>query len=167
MKTSGFSLIELLVALCITAMLTLVAIPSFVDLMQRYSLRSAAWELFHSINSARATAIDRNTTISLWNLDGRWDTGAEMFVDTNSNGSREQSEDILLVLGAKANLEITGNHWVSSYISYYPDGTARSASGAFQVGTLTICRAGEADGYALVLSIGGRLRIQQRQGNCR
>ncbi len=166
MRQRGFNLIELLMALGIAGILGLVVVPSFVGLLQRHALRSTAWDLFHTINSTRATAVSRNQTISLWNIDGHWHSGAEIFEDHNSNGQREADEPVLRHFGGRMSAHITGNHWVANYISYRPDGSAYTHTGAFQVGSITVCAEGQAEAYQLVISIGGRLRLSKTRDGC-
>lgn len=166
MKARGLTLIELLAALAVAGIVGLVAVPGFIDLLQRYSLRSAAWELFHNINSTRATAVSRNQTVSLWNIDGQWHSGAEMFEDHNSNGERDEGEPVLRHFSGRDSAQINGNHWVANYISYRADGSAYTHTGAFQVGTLTVCAPQQTVAYQLVISIGGRLRLNQTDTGC-
>lgn len=53
----GFTLIELMVAVAIVAILSAVAAPSFSDMMIRSAIRSASSDLGADINTARAEAI--------------------------------------------------------------------------------------------------------------
>lgn len=166
MKTHGFTLIELLVSLSLIGILTGVALPASVTLIQQYRLRSAAWELFHTINSVRATAVMRNRRITLANGDGNWQTGATFFEDDNDSGEQDEAETLLKRLPAQQSIQIHGNYWVRDYISYLPDGSAYTTSGAFQVGTLTLCKPGLNRHYTLVISIGGRLRMTSIDQPC-
>ncbi|WP_202841289.1 GspH/FimT family pseudopilin [Luteimonas saliphila] len=59
-KGAGFSLIELLVAIAIVAILLAVAFPSFEDSMRRNRLATTTNELLGSVSLARSEAI-RNT----------------------------------------------------------------------------------------------------------
>lgn len=61
----GFSLIELMVAVAILAILLALAVPSFQDMIQRNRVRTAAADLTTGLNLARAEAIKRGLSVSL------------------------------------------------------------------------------------------------------
>jgi len=58
----GFTLIELMVTVAVAAILLMVAVPSFKNMMLSNRLTAAANEMVGSINTARMEAIKRNTT---------------------------------------------------------------------------------------------------------
>lgn len=62
-RRSGFSLIELMVALAIVAILTVMATPTFSDLIDRYRLKGAAEALLSEIQFARTESIRRNQAV--------------------------------------------------------------------------------------------------------
>lgn len=63
LKTQGFSLIELMVALTIMGLLIALGIPSFVDWIRNIKIRSAAEAFTASLQIARTEAIKGNTTV--------------------------------------------------------------------------------------------------------
>uniref|UniRef100_UPI00397E2A89 GspH/FimT family pseudopilin n=1 Tax=Salmonella sp. SAL4437 TaxID=3159892 RepID=UPI00397E2A89 len=74
---------------------------------------------------------------------GRWEDGWIVFADLNDDGDRDADEAILAVEPPSfPGITIRGNKPVSSYVSYTSYGNARMTSGALQMGTLTVCRAG-------------------------
>jgi type IV fimbrial biogenesis protein FimT len=159
MESRGFTLFELIAVLTITAILSISAIPAFFSLIQQYRLRSAGQQLFHLLTSARATAVMRSKQVTVWNSDGDWSSGATLFEDENGNGEQDAGEAILLRMENKKGVQIQGNRWVADYVQFAPDGSAKTANGAFQVGTITACTEDQSTGYQIVLSIGGRLRM--------
>jgi len=64
-RVRGFSLVELLVVMGIMASLALVAIPWFVKISQRNSLKSAAREVQTTLLAARIKAVNRNGPVSV------------------------------------------------------------------------------------------------------
>lgn len=60
---AGFSIIELLIALVVAALLIILGGPSFRDFMNNNQIRSAATALNASVQLARAEAVRRNTTV--------------------------------------------------------------------------------------------------------
>lgn len=161
MKNRGYTLIELLTTLSVISLLLLVAVPAFSTLIDRQQLRSAGQALFLALNTTRATAITRQQRITLWNQDGNWQNNIILFTDDNANGKKDPGETTLRKFDDFRHLRISGNRWVSNYVSYSANGSAVMASGAFQVGTISICKPDVASGYQLVISIGGRVRLQQ------
>ena len=64
-RNRGFSLVELLVVMGILAAITLVAVPWFVKLAQRNSLKSAAFEVQTTLLAARMKAVKRNQPVAV------------------------------------------------------------------------------------------------------
>ncbi len=159
MKTQGMTLIELLSALAVAAVLGLVAVPSLYETLQNHRLRSSALTLFQVLSSARASAVMRSSHVSVWNTDGDWRSGVEIFLDDNKDGELNSGEQLLYRAAPQNHTQISGNRWVANYIKFHADGSAHTASGAFQVGTITVCSDQLDRGYHIILSIGGRLRM--------
>jgi type IV fimbrial biogenesis protein FimT len=61
-RTAGFTLIELMIALVVTVILVIVAIPSFNRLILSNKLTTTANDMVAAINSARIEAVKRNAT---------------------------------------------------------------------------------------------------------
>jgi type IV fimbrial biogenesis protein FimT len=73
----GFTLIELMIAVAITGILAMVAVPAFNDAMLRSRLSSIANTFVSSAQLARSEAIKRNTRVNLCaSSDGSTCTGA-------------------------------------------------------------------------------------------
>lgn len=161
MENRGFTLIELVSALAISAILGLIAVPALNSLIQQQQLRSAAHDLHRLLNSARATAITHQSRTSVWNQNGDWNSGVELFTDTSNFGQRESTETIVSRFADRPRIHISGNLHVADYVSYLPNGRAVKANGSFQTGTITLCKTGVSDKYQLVINIGGRLRLEK------
>jgi type IV fimbrial biogenesis protein FimT len=63
-RQEGFTIIELMIAIAIVAMLMLFAAPSAATWIQNTRLRSAAESVVTCLTKARLEAINRNTTVS-------------------------------------------------------------------------------------------------------
>jgi prepilin-type N-terminal cleavage/methylation domain-containing protein len=64
-RSRGFTLVEILVVMAILAALSLVAIPWFMKLSQRYALKSGAREIATTLAAARMTAVKLNQPVSV------------------------------------------------------------------------------------------------------
>lgn len=61
----GVTLIELIVVIAIVTVLTMVALPSFSDLLAKKRVEGALTELTANLNFARSEAVVRNTNVSV------------------------------------------------------------------------------------------------------
>ncbi|PTR25464.1 type IV fimbrial biogenesis protein FimT [Luteibacter sp. OK325] len=64
-RTAGFSLIELMVAIGVFAILTALAVPSLSDFMKRNMVSNQTNDFLGAIRFARSTAVTRSTIVSI------------------------------------------------------------------------------------------------------
>ncbi|MEJ6475634.1 GspH/FimT family pseudopilin [Pseudoalteromonas piscicida] len=79
-KRAGFTLLELLIAMAILAILAAIAAPSFIKQIQQDRITTHANELQAIFRLARSEAVKREQQVSLVVEDGDW------VVKTNENG---------------------------------------------------------------------------------
>lgn len=148
MKPTGTTLVELLVALAIAAILLTTAIPGFASLIQSSRLTGATNDLLASLHLARSEAIKRNArAVICMSADGSscatsgdWHQGWMVFHDADNNAKRDEDEALIQVRPPlPAGISVSGNDPVARYVSYAPTGATRLVSGAFQAGRLTLC----------------------------
>ena len=183
MRNRGFTLLEALVVLALLAVLLSLAGPNLQGLRQKHQMQSQAEQLQASLLLARSEALRRQQRVTLCvressagagplcAMSGTWAQGWVMFVDGNDSGHREASETVLQLHGALPEfLKLQGNATVDRYISYGPEGRSQSTSGAFQAGTLTLCGAGQAHVWRVVINAVGKPRLEkaerQDSANC-
>jgi len=169
MKQSGVTLLELMVALAIAAILLTMALPGFSSLARSSRLSSVTNEFVSSLHLARSEAIKRNSHVVMCKsatggscaASGGWNQGWLMFHDGNNNAVLDIGETVILTRQPfPEGLSFEGNGWIARYISYTPSGATRTTSGILQVGTLTVCEqsAGPTSARQIVISRTGRPR---------
>ncbi|WP_404299870.1 GspH/FimT family pseudopilin [Alicycliphilus denitrificans] len=172
----GFTAIELMVVIAIVAVLASLAAPSFTSTIERWRVRQAAEELQSSIYYARSEAIKRGGNVTMrkhpQGTDGcqeagttqEWGCGWFIFVDSNNDGTRQTSEELLQTIPPPNRLNImrkptgnflrfdrygmTGGNMLSFTLSPAGPGVTSPA-------TRTLC-----------MSSGGRIRIREGEVIC-
>jgi len=168
----GASLIEVVVTLAIVAGTLQMAWPGFEDMLHNAALSAASQDLLMDLHLARTEALKRNRRVALCKSDdglhcanaGGWEQGWIVFHDENNNGKLDADEErILRHEPLKPELRLRGNQSVASYVSYTALGATKLKGGAFQAGTLTLCRVSGTPTAArqVILNAVGRPRVQR------
>lgn len=163
---SGFTLIEFLVVTAIAALITVIAVPSFSDIIQDTRRSSTLNSLARTLNLARSEAIKRQQRLVVCKgnpKDGcdtarEWSEGWLLFADLDNDHSDSPDEPMIW-----SQPELPEGNTLSfnafpsnNYVVYYPSG------GASSNGTFTLCDdRGEEEAKALILAKTGRLRVSE------
>jgi len=171
-QQTGWTLTEMAVVVAILAVTLGIAVPSWIRTIDGIRLSTLTNGLMAELNLARAEAIRRGERVVICaaananacsNALG-WDQGSIMFEDANNNGVRDVSEPVIRVSpAAPFGWSIRGNGPVSRYVSYHPMGGTLTVNGAFQAGSITLCRASaqSTSGRQIVINSLGRPRSQR------
>ncbi len=82
---AGFTLIELMAAVLIAAILAAIAAPSFSKMVAYQRMKTVATDLYVAITMARSEALKRNTRVTLSPIQaGAWQSGWQIPDPTNS-----------------------------------------------------------------------------------
>ena len=174
----GFTLLEMLVVLAVSAVLMMVVVPSFSSVIDSVKVTSATNVFLSGLHLARSEAIKRNSRVALCKTadgvscaaSGGWEQGWIVFHDADNNGTREGSELVIQrELPLPSRLRLTGNQYVARYVSFTSTGGTRLIGGNFQAGTLTVCRqSGQAaEARQIILNAVGRPRVKKTAlANC-
>ena len=169
-QDGGFTLVELMIAAAVLAVLGALAIPSFSGLLYD-SMRSNAVNSFvHTVFLARSEAMTRGQTVTICNsTDGAscakagtdWNTGWITFVnvDRDEPPVRDDNEPVLMVQAPWSRGRITANRAAFSFRPYVQ---------GLVNGTVVFCDPrGSATARAVIINHAGRPRLSQRDASDR
>ncbi|MGI8739797.1 MAG: GspH/FimT family pseudopilin [Gammaproteobacteria bacterium] len=154
----GFTLVELVVTIAISAILLTTAIPSFQALIQTNRMAANVNEFIGALNLARSEAIKRGVDVTVCkgtaascNPDADWENGWIVFSDLNGNITINAGDEVLRVYPAlDAGYTFYGNNNVTNRVTYNPKGMCA-------MGTLVMCDArGFDEARAVVIARTGR-----------
>jgi len=160
-KIRGFTLIELIFAIAIIAILCAISLPALGSLMQSSQSRSTNTQLLTALNLARITAVSRESEIVICpsadqkNCDASpwWQHGWIVFDDRDRNGKRNGDEPVLNVAQAQPGMAVESSSG-REHVTYRIDGSATGTNLTF-----TLCdRRGAAYANTIVVSNSGRPR---------
>ena len=173
-KSNGFTIVELMTVILITATLLVLAVPSFQQSMRNNRLTTQANELFTALSLARMSAIERGVSVTVCasadqtSCSGstNWQTGWIVFTDINADHTRDgtdcatESDDcVLRVWGAlNGSSVLTGGN---SYITFSPDGRASSVTN-ITLKSAASCGTNE----KRIISVSATGRIMVVKGDC-
>lgn len=171
LRERGFTLIELMTAIAIAAVLLLVAVPSFVKFQRNSELTSATNSFVGALNVARGEAMKRGmNSMIIPNTGTDWDSGWTVFVDSDRSSSYDANTDITVLKQDPlpsyfSTTGRTGSGDAAEYVMFDPSGYSKTVgSAAFQSLTLTIGRNDlsgtdkDEQSRLLVVAMTGRIR---------
>ena len=164
MPSRGFTLVEMMVAVAVLAIMLAIGMPAFGGLVDNQRMDSSVDTLLRSIHFTRSEAIRRNRHVTMAPDDGRWDAGWVIFVDENDDGVHDPGEPLLREERLGGIIPIQANTNIATYVRYNRQGESELLNGGFQSGTFSFCpnRAG-AKGRQLIINRVGRARVQQAE----
>ncbi len=173
----GFTLIEMLVAIVVMAILAAIAVPSFNSIVISSRLKTYSNDLVAALNLARSEAIKRSGRVVLCKSAngtactnaGNWAQGWIVFVDGNNDAAVNAGEVIVAKQGAlSSGFSLTGSANVANYLSFDAQGMPKQTSGSVQSGSFTLCPASPAPsgvGRSIDVSATGR-PLNSSYGSC-
>ncbi len=163
----GFTLVEMLCAIAILALLTSLTAPAFSHLLMDSTRTAAVNDFFHAIFFARSEAVKRGRMVTLCkSSDGQqcravneWSAGWMVFVndDRDEPPVRDGNESVLAVYEGWPSGRIASNRNAYSFRPHI-QGVVN--------GTITFCdRRGSEQARAIIISHSGRPRIARKTSN--
>lgn len=164
-RHAGLTLMELLVALAVAAIVSSAAMPSLLSLLHKQQMRAALNDLQGAIALTRSLAIARGSVVLMAPQDagGAWEQGWTVFADANGNRRLDPGEERYAVQQALPQDLRLAAHFTSgtgaAYLAYNAAGRSCQAgnSQAARWGTLTL----QAGAHKRLVKINmlGRVRV--------
>ncbi len=148
--SAGLSLIELIVALAVFALVTTLAVPNFRNFVQNNQMSASANNLMGSLALARSEAIKRNQQVSVCASNSQtsctgvdWNNGWIVFVDSDNPGVVDGTDEIInVVQGLPGGMDLSST---DPYIQFKPNGSlAACGTCLLDIGKLRIAALVEA-----------------------
>ena len=169
----GLTLLELVVALALVALLLTLAVPNFRTFIMNNRLTGQTNEFIASLHFARSEATKQGRSVTLCKSSNsttanpscsgaNWEDGWIIFVDENNSGARNATEILLKGVGPLAGENtLRGNLKVANSLRYTASGSTSNN------GTFRVCDSrGTTAARSIVVSIAGRLRVESGATAC-
>jgi type IV fimbrial biogenesis protein FimT len=143
---AGFTLIELMIAIAIAAVLMMVAAPNFVGFQRNSEMTSITNSLIGAINAARSEAMKSGMNAVVAPKNGTaWSSGWIVYVDRNRDNTYASDTDTLVLDQASppSYLTISGTGSASGatpYIMFNSSGYSKTVGGTSGNLTLSLVR---------------------------
>ncbi len=172
-KPEGVTLIEILAALALLAILTSIAVPSYTHVSRAYRLDAVTEEFMASVQFARVEAMRLGQNIMLQrhtacdvvlSSTADWSCGWQVFADTNGSQTLDGTETVLQSVAVPAGITFQkGPAGSPRYLHIDRFGRTTSFGQRFEVFPRT---QKVVDGQVICFSTGTRLRTVKRVEGC-
>ena len=169
--SKGFTLIELMIALCIGVLVMVMSAP-MANMLKSNKASSVAYEFVSALNYARSEAITRGNrvtvcrTISGKKCEGHpdinnqkvWDSGWMVFSDQNGNGQFNPTQDEILKVRSPLPEGYSMRSNAKVRVTYKPIGISPGFMDSW-----TVCPPGASPGFAkgVIVAYSGRVRFAE------
>lgn len=167
-RQSGFTLIELMIAVGLTALLLSMAVPAMDVFVSNGRQTGAINDFVSSMHLARSTAITTNTRVTLCasasgnDCDGTaWTDGWIVFGDPDSDQDVDAGETIVSTADGVNSLTMVSAEF-PLFLLYRPNGRVMNAAVNGSAGEFTVCDGRGADrAKVMIVELSGRPRMSK------
>ncbi len=162
----GFTVIELMIAVAVVALLLTVGVPSFSSIIEQNQLSTQVNDLISTLQYARSESIKTGRSITVCKsingasciTSGGYEGGWIVFIENSPvNGDFDVGEQLLKVHEAlNSNLTLRANSSFANFISYLPTGGVTSTTD----GHFVLCKKSDiSKSRAVFITTSGRARV--------
>lgn len=167
-RETGFTLIELMIAVGLTALLMSMAVPAMNLFVSNARQTGAVNDLVSSLHVARSTAITTNARVTVCPSAGganceavSWNQGWIVFRDPDSDQSVDADETIVATSDGADGLSFQSAEF-GPFLMYRPTGRVMNASINGSAGQITVCDdRGASHAKVLIIDLSGRPRTSE------
>jgi type IV fimbrial biogenesis protein FimT len=167
-SSRGFTLIELMIAIGLSALLLSMAIPALDSFTTSARQTGAVNDFVSSMHIARSSAITTNFRTTICASAGgadcetvSWDQGWIVFRDRDSDQSVDNDETIIASSSGIDGLTIQSGEF-GAFLMYRPNGRVMTTSATGNSGQFTVCDSRGSDhAKVLIVDLSGRPRLSK------
>ncbi|MDH3546885.1 MAG: GspH/FimT family pseudopilin [Gammaproteobacteria bacterium] len=167
-REGGFTLIELMIAVGLTALLLSMAVPAMSLFVSNARQTGAINDFVSSLHVARSTAITTNARVTVCPSAGgndceavSWDRGWIVFRDPDSDQTVDADETIVAVSDGADGLTFQTAEF-GQFLMYRPTGRVMNASINGNAGQFTVCDdRGASHAKVMIIELSGRPRTSE------
>lgn len=167
-RESGFTLIELMIGIGLTALLLSMAVPALDMFVSNARQTGAMNDFVSSMHIARSAAVTTNSRVTVCASSSGascqpvdWNQGWIVFSDLDSDQALDADETVISRSAAVDGLAIDSTQF-SRFIMFRPNGRVMNASINGNSGQFTVCDKRGADkAKVLIIDLSGRPRVSK------
>jgi type IV fimbrial biogenesis protein FimT len=149
LQERGFTLVEMMVVVAVTAILVSIAAPGMSQLLESQRLRSLAFDLISDLTLARNESLKRGARVSVRATNDRdWSAGWQVFSETDGEVVRQRSP-------AGGSLSVSG---AELSVTYDRNGRLAAPAGVIRLELDSAALAQETQGRCISIDPLGRAR---------
>ena len=165
--TTGFSLLELMVAIVISSLLAAMVAPAISSWIDAARAKAVRQQLYALASEAKSIALKESRTITICHLvdeecDPQFALPLSLFADNNRNAVLDEEERLIRVMDIDLPDKINISWNRAAYMRFWPSGGTGAVNGS-----LSYCDEQNPDyDFRIVIARTGRLRIDKTETRC-
>jgi type IV fimbrial biogenesis protein FimT len=174
LQEKGFTLVELMVTVAVAAIILMVAIPSFKEMIDNNRLVTQVNAFTTSLAIARSEAIQRSLQVTVCKsangtsctTAGNWEQGWIVFEDTNGDGSNVGDDTIRVFSALPSGYTLREGGNFGDWIAYTRTGMSAGSAGVSDTFRVCTANAVTTESRAIEINTTGRARLIASAASC-